>query len=157
VYDTRATSGTLGYVLEQTLAAGRAQFEYEPIALAPGQLDDPDAPSLRVFETPPDGHVIERWFNVAGNQLLRREAFTEGGSRKQALGRTRYNADGAVIARMGPEGEITQSLYGREHTAAAAPWTNAPTTLSDITAIERQGFGNRLATIERAAPAVEPQ
>lgn len=148
-YETQRTSDTLGYVRAQYTEHGPTSFIYERLAAKPSTpLAAVDEPTLRVFETPPDGHVIERVFNEAGNELLRREDFAEGGRIRTALIRTRYNEDGAVVARMDPEGGLTQFLFGREH-ANLGPWAEVRTTLSDLTADNRMAFGNQLAKVER--------
>lgn len=155
VYDCRSTSETLGYVIEQTLKAGRSVYSYEPLSAPSPTLSSVDAPTLRVFEWGPDGHVIERIFNEAGNELLRREDYTDGGSRRTALFRKRYNSDGAVIVTMDPEGELVQYLYGREQVDTQGLWSDVPNPLLDATASQRMAFGNKLSSVHRAKQ-IEP-
>jgi YD repeat-containing protein len=148
-YDTRTGSDTLGYVLNQNSEQGPTSFLYEHLQDKASEFLSPgDQPTLRVFETLPNGHVIERIFNEAGNELLRRDDYVDGGRIRTTLVRTRYNEDGAIIARMDGEGGLTQFLFGREQ-AGFAQWASVPAMLADVTAAKRMGFGNQLAKIER--------
>ncbi|MHA4871590.1 RHS repeat-associated core domain-containing protein [Duganella sp. PWIR1] len=148
-YDTRAGSDTLGYLLNQYTEQGPVSFLYEHLPDQPGAgLSDIDQPTLRVFETLPNGHVVERLFNEAGNELLRRDDYVADGRIRTAVFRSRYNQDGAVIASMDPEGGLTQCLFGREQ-AALDDWNLVPATLADVSADSRLSFGNQLARVER--------
>ncbi|MHC1764551.1 MAG: RHS repeat-associated core domain-containing protein [Verrucomicrobiia bacterium] len=150
-YDTRPTSDSFGYVIRQVTEAGPTCFTYEDIpGVGPlADLLDPDRPEVRVFETGPEGHVIERILNGEGNELLRREDFTDGAQSRTAMIRSRYNADGSLVARMEPEGNLTQYLYGRDEADQASLWFGGGWTLLDLTQAERMAFGNQLAKVER--------
>lgn len=145
-YDRAVASDHFGFVIRQHTRAGTHHFTYQPLAPAP-QLRARDAPVLRVFEALPDGHVVERVLNEFGNELLRREEYSDGGRRRTALTRTRFNADGMPIASMDAEGGLTQHLYQRDHVLEDAE--SVGVTLADISAAERLAFGNLLATVER--------
>lgn len=154
-YDVGPSSTTFGYVLNQFTERGPTNFVYEK--LSPAGLEGllpPDVPEIRVFETPPDGHVVEHLLNSAGNELMRREDYVEDGRIRTALIRSRFNVDGAVIARMDGEGGLVQSLYGRQHVEGERV-DGLPFALEGVTAAERMGFGNELATIERGRPMPE--
>lgn len=154
-YDTRAGSDTLGYILNQYSEQGPTGFVYEHLQDKASQTLAPaDQPTLRVFETLPNGHVVERVFNEAGNELLRRDDYVDAGRIRTALVRTRYNEDGAIVARMDAEGGLTQFLFGREQTDLG-PWAWVPAAPTQITAGERMAFGNQLARIERGKAMAE--
>jgi RHS repeat-associated protein len=148
-YDNRTNSDTLGYILNQYSDQGPTAFLYEHLDIKASEFLSPaDQPTLRVFETLPNGHVVERVFNEAGNELLRRDDYVDGGRIRTALVRTRYNEDGAIIAQMNGEGGLTQFLFGREQ-SGHEQWAHVSATLADVTAEERMAFGNQLAKIER--------
>lgn len=154
-YDLAPSSSTFGYVLNQYTERGPTSFVYEKLSPANTEgLLATDIPDVRVFETPPDGHVVEHVLNSTGNELMRREDYVQGGRMRTALIRSRYNVDGAVVARMDGEGGLVQSLYGREH-AERGSVDELPVSLERVSATERLAFGNELATIERGRAMAE--
>ena len=148
-YDRRVASDHFGFVVRQETHTGTQFFEYESLATQEQLLQARDLPTIRVLEMLPDGHVVEHTLNEFGNELLRREDFSDGGMRRTAVKRTRFNADGLPIAVMDAEGGLVHiftnaiiSTLGR-HGRMRVP--RSPTSRR----CSAKRLGNLLATVER--------
>lgn len=155
-YEQNPLADFFGYVGRQTENRGESTFFYETITEEDDPLIPPrDIPRLRVWHTERNGHQVEHLLNQFGNELLVREHLVEGCRIRERISRFRYNADGQVIARLDPEGVLTQYLFGRDHIAEAIEWPDADPVLGDVPLKDRMGFGNLLATVTRARPVAQ--
>jgi RHS repeat-associated protein len=154
-YEASVLAESFGRVIRQAVRSGETTFAYERIA----SPSDPlgiwvrDTPASRVWESSRNGHEIEHLFNEAGNELMRRERYVEGCSVLMKITRWRYNADGELVARLGPDGALTQRLLARDHLRDRIPWPDEiDVCLGDVDLHERMSFGNLLATVTRSSP-----
>ena len=109
-----------------------------------------DIPTLRVWESRRNGHQVEHVFNDSGNELLTRESNLSRAVRfERSISRFRYNADGQIIAKLGPDGALTQFLFSRDHLAEFIPWPDMDPILADVSMNDRMSFANLLATVTR--------
>jgi len=162
-YERDQLSDHYGKVIRQSQNRGESNYVYERI---PSE-EDPNLPTrdratIRVWEYKRNGHEIEHVLNQYGNELLRRERILEGGVFRIVLSRTRYNADGEIIARLSPDGVLTQYLFERDHIADPTDLPDIEHVLGDVPMTERMSFGNLLAEVTRekrvaeSASAVDP-
>lgn len=150
-YDQSPLSDYFGYVVRQIQNRGETQLFYESLT---GEVDpsvsEQDRPTLRVWAARRNGHQSERIFNALGNELVVRQQFADGCGIHEAVTRSRYNADGQLIARVDPEGAVVQHLYGRDHISDSLESPDLDPLLGDVTISQRMSFGNLLATVTRA-------
>ena len=149
-YEQDELSDHFGYVIRQAENRGESTFFYETIS---GEIDPTvptrETPTLRVWESWRNGHQVEHIFNDFGNELLTRHEFVEGCRIRAAIRQYRFNADGQVIARLDPDGVLTQFLFGRDHIADAILWPDIDPVLGDVEMNDRMSFGNLLAMVTR--------
>ena len=149
-YEKNPLSEYFGYIIRQTENRGETTFFYDSVqeqfdpALPPW-----DRPTLHVWESKRNGHQVEHISNDLGNELLTREQFVERGRIREAVTRFRYNAGGQIIARMDPNGTLTQYLFARDHLAETIPWPDIDHVLGDVPMKSRMSFGNLLAVVTR--------
>lgn len=149
-YDRDELSDYFGYLIRQVENCGETTFLYETLR----EEFDPalpvrDLPTLRVWESRRNGHQVEHIFNDLGNELVTRERFVEGCRFREAVTKFRYNADGEVIARLDPEGVLTQFLFSRDDLADSLPWPDIDPAMGDVPIKDRMSFGNLLAIVTR--------
>jgi RHS repeat-associated protein len=151
------TSGLLSFnrVVRQRQGHGQFEFAYEDtVSQSDWDYTPEEQPAHKTTFYERDGHPIELFYNRAGKLLVRRETISaDPVGLRQLIWRFRYNADGALLASLSPEGRILQYYYGRED-FYGRPLNHGDATLEPaldptLTAEERLRFGNLLATIRR--------
>jgi RHS repeat-associated protein len=152
-YDTSPLSDSFGCITRQTQNRGESTFFYErvPVSADP-TVPRRDVPVMRVWECRRNGHQIVRQLNSDGNELTTRERVVEDCRIRERVSSRRFNADGQIVARIGPEGEVSQYLYGREQAADAAgveDWPDFVAVLDDVPIRDRMAFGNLMAEVSR--------
>ncbi len=152
-YEQNTQSEFYGCVIRQRENQGETNFVYERIwenidLTAPAG----EYPTLCVYEYQRNGHKVEHYLNEYGNELLRRETYVDVCKLQEAVTRYRYNADGAIIAQIDPNGVLRQNLYGRDHLADSLHWPELEFVLGDVTKQDRMSFGNLLAEVTREKP-----
>ena len=155
-YERNELSEHFGKVIRQRVNKGEYTFFYESIIdETDPSTPDRDRPALRVWEYRRNGHQVEHVVNVCGNELLTRERLIEGGRIRQVVNHYRYNADGELIARIDPNGVLTQYLFGRDHLADSMLWPDIDPVIADIPLKDRLNFGNLLAEVTRGKKVAE--
>ncbi len=139
-------------VIGQRQGGGETALEYERVAPIGGAVySEPDLPTLQVTETRRNGSRIRHVYNAAGNLLYDEECTLRGGLPKVLQTRYRYNRDGQLVAKLTPEGLLTQYLRGREWFTRRLGIMDADAeTHPALTRQERQGFARELAVVRRA-------
>jgi RHS repeat-associated protein len=148
-YDVNELSDYFGYIIRQTENRGERLLYYENINQLDPNIHPRDLPDLRVTEYRRNGHQIEHILNEFGNELITREHIVDNCYARDIVTFYRYNSDGRIIAKMSPDGVLTQSLFERDHFRDLSPWPDISPTLGDISMKERMNFGNLLATVTR--------
>ena len=151
-YDTSAASETFGRLLRQLQNRGDTTFLYSP-ALSPSDdtLPIADRTVSEVLEYRRNGHEVVHRLNSLSLEVMRTERLLVDGQLRRLTTRTRYNADGSVIARLEPDGTLHQFLFGREETERRrGPWPELDHVIAAVPAIERIAFGNLFAEVTRA-------
>jgi len=163
-YEQDQLSEYFGYIIRQAQNRGETTFFYESIREQFDPALTPEArPTLRVWESRRNGHQVEHVINDLGNELLARERVVEGGSVRDAVTTYRFNADGQVIARLDPDGTLTQYLFARDHLIEIMPSSDPDLALKDVPQKDRLSFGNLLAVVTRgrklaiSAAPLDPQ
>src|SRR5437899_4204395 len=97
-----------------------------------------------------NGHPVHYIYNKFGNLILREENILQEGLVRLIQWRYRYNADGALIGVLTPDGVVTQYFYGRDDYLTKPGKTDeGARTDGDLTQQERMAFGNLLAVVKR--------
>ena len=148
-YAADPLSPFFGHVIRQADGRGETSFLYELLPRDDGAIPIRDTPHLRVWECRRNGHQVERVLNEFGNELLRREEILDGPRILEVITRQRFDADGQVMARLGPDGVLTQFLFGREHVTEGFEDPDVGAFIGDVSREARLGFGNLLAAVTR--------
>ncbi|MBF6474686.1 MULTISPECIES: RHS repeat-associated core domain-containing protein [Nocardia] len=149
-YETGVASEFSGWLTRQTAGRSEYSFTYEPIAELPVEQGAArDTAVLHVTDSRADGRTIHHWLNGFGCALISREDYIDQCRVRRAITRTWYNADGAVIARVDPEGSVTQYLYARDQVAAQVEFPDIDPVIGDLPYRIRASFGNLLASVAR--------
>jgi len=158
-YEKNELSEFFGYVTKQIENRGETTFQYENLPNSDSTILTLDIPALRVMEYRRNGHQVEHIINEVGNELMTREKFVDGCGTKELATYYRYNEDGNVIAKLDPDGILTQYLYGRDHLANSVSWPDIDPVLGDITKESRMSFNNMLSSViryNRITPMSQP-
>jgi RHS repeat-associated protein len=148
-YEGNYGSEYFGRIIRQQENKGEHYFFYETIDDVDSTLSDRDRPSLKVWDYLRNGHEIVHILNALGNVLFTEEKVLEGGSYRNVITRYRYNADGEIIAKVDPNGVLTQFLFGRDYLYDLIQWEDFDPVIGDISLRHRRSFGNLLAKVIR--------
>ena len=89
---------------------GESLLAYERVVnIFENDYTDAERQAVRTTLVAPDGHWTRRVYNNRGNMLLKEEDATA-----VLRWRYRYNADGALVATLSPQGRLTQYHFGRD-------------------------------------------
>src|SRR5204862_5857495 len=89
-------------------------------------------------------------YNKFGNLILREENILQEGLIRLIQWRYRYNADGALVGVLTPDGVVTQYYYGRDDYLRQPGKTDEGVrTDGQLTQQARMAFGNLLAVVKR--------
>jgi RHS repeat-associated protein len=138
-------------VVHQRFGNGQIEIEYETVMDSFEEYKESERPAVQVNFTDRNGQRIHYVYNKFGNLLLREEYISRMGNRKLIQWRYRYNADGALLARLTPGGRLTQYYYGRDDFLRQQKIGDAEVaTHSGLRQEDRLAFSNLLAVVRRA-------
>jgi YD repeat-containing protein len=138
-------------VIRQRQGSGEATFVYDDIV--PDfdyEYSDAEKPVCQTNMIERNGHPVHYIYNKFGNLILKEEYVFQRGSNQLLRWRYRYNADGAPIGILTPEGQVKQYYYGRDDYLLRYDITDDDVSgHDDLTAEERLAFGNLFSVVER--------
>jgi YD repeat-containing protein len=135
----------------QRQGGGGAFFEYDDIVQQfEFNYNDAEQPAHQTTLTERNGHPVHYIYNKFGNLILREENILQEGLIRLLQWRYRYNADGALVGVLTPDGVVTQYYYGRDDYLRRNGITDEEVRTHDqLTAAARMAFGNLLAAVKR--------
>ena len=138
-------------VIRQRQGNGEAFFEYDDIVQEfTHTYSDAERPVHQTTMVERNGHPVHYIYNKFGNLILREENILQEGLIRLIQWRYRYNADGALIGVLTPDGVVTQYFYGRDDYLTKPGKTDEGVrTDGELTQQERMTFGNLLAVVKR--------
>lgn len=138
-------------VVRQRQGGGESYFEYEDI-VQEFDFDYPDKqrPAYQTTMVERNGQPVHYIYNKFGNLLLREEDILENGLSRRIQWHYGYNADGALLGVLSPDGTVIQYHYGREDYLRLRGIADEEVqTDAQLTPQVRMTFGNLLAVVKR--------
>jgi RHS repeat-associated protein len=142
-------------VVRQRQGGGEASFDYQDVVQ---EFDfdyrDMERPAHQTTLIERNGHPVHYVYNRFGNLLLQEEVVLQEGLPRTLEWRYRYNADGAQVGVLSPDGMVTQQYFGRDDFLRRHQITDEQVPIQDeLTVAARMAFGNLLATVRRGRRA----
>jgi RHS repeat-associated protein len=152
-YGTDPGRLTANRVVRQRQGGGEATFEYEDVVQEfefTHTYSEIERPAHQTLMVQRNGQPVHYVYNTFGNLLLREEYILQEGLPTLIRWRYRYNADGALVGTLSPDGVVTQYFYGREDYLRRPGATDEdPWNDDHLTPQARSAFGNLLAVVRR--------
>jgi RHS repeat-associated protein len=148
-----SAAGILNFnrIIRQRQGNGESYFEYENVIQEfDHDYRDIERPVHQTNVVERNDHIVHYIYNEFGNLLLKEEEILLNGRRRLIRWRYRYNADGALIAILTPDGSVTQYYYGRDRYLREKQITDEQVRTHDqLMQQARMTFGNLLAVVKR--------